>query len=202
MADDADPVNVYGYVRVSTRSQSYEIQVEKIQEYCKLMSYHLIDVFKDKMSGKDTHRPDFQRMLALLEDNPNDVKAVVIYKLDRLGRSLKDLINITEFLKTHKIGLVSVMNNINTMTKEGRLMFYILGVIAEYDRESILERTAEGREWAKEHGVKFGRTKKKIPIHEIHRKIADGVPKTRIARDLKISTRTLYNRLDEDAKEE
>lgn len=201
MDDDPDQTNVYGYVRVSTRSQSYEIQLEKIKDYCALKDYNLVNVFKDKESGKDTHRPGFQRMMTLLEDNAQDVKAVIIFKLDRLGRSLRDLLNIAAFLKEKKIHLVATENDLNTMTKEGRMMFNMFGTFAEYEREMILERTAEGRAYAKEKGVKFGRRKKKISISEVKMRKADGVPITRIARDLKVSTRTLYNRLDEDREE-
>jgi DNA invertase Pin-like site-specific DNA recombinase len=201
MSPDRDPTNVYGYIRVSTRSQSYEIQEEKIKEYCNLLDYNLVDVFKDKVSGKNTQRAGFQRMMTLLEDNPHNIGAVVIFKIDRLGRSLRDLLNTAEFLKEHNVGLVSVMDHINSMTKEGRMVFYMFGVIAEFERENILERTSEGRLAAKDRGVKFGRIKKKVNIDEVRLRISDGVPVTRIARDLKVSTRTIYNRLGEERAE-
>ena len=122
---------------------------------------------------------------------------MVVTKLDQLGRSLKDLLNITHWLEHHDIGLIIIESNIDTTTSEGRLFFHFMASIAEYERERILERTEDGRRVAKDKGVQFGRRKKVLSMRDIERKLFTGVPISVIARDLKVSRATIYRRLDE-----
>lgn len=190
-------MRVLGYARVSSESQDLGLQKEAIQNFCKYRGLELVRLFEDKASGKNTERPGFRELMAALENNPLQAEAVVIHKLDRIGRSIRDLLYIADFLKSKNIGLISITNNIDTTIKEGRLFFYIMGAIAEYERELIEERVKLGREAAKEKGVKFGRPKKNIPVDEIRRLLAEGVPKSEIARKFKVHRTTIYMRLGE-----
>ena len=190
-------MKAYGYARVSTAGQSYEAQVEMITDYCKLRGFDLLRVFADKRSGKNTDRVEFGEMMQALETNPFDVGVIVFTKLDRVGRSLRDLIGFVDWCNNHKIGVAAIGNNIDTTTKEGRLTFYIFGSIAEYERELIQERTEIGKQRYRDSGGIFGRKKKVIPMETARRLIAEGVPKAEVARRLKIDRATLYKRLKE-----
>jgi len=188
---------IYGYIRVSTRAQDHAIQKRAIIEYAEYRKLNLLRIFEDKASGKNIERIGFQELHKALETNPQSVNAIVITKLNRLGRSIKDLINISHWLDEHHIGLIIIESNIDTTTIEGRLFFHFMASIAEYERERLLEITEEGRQAAKEKGVQFGRRKKVLSMRDIERKIFAGVPISAIARDLKVSRATIYRRLEE-----
>ena len=190
-------MNVYGYVRVSTRSQNYDEQVDQIKKYCKFKDHNLVFVYEDKASGKDTNRPGFQTMLSALETNTQNIEVVVAVKLDRIGRSLLDLINFSVWLKERKVNLVITQSNIDTTTSEGRMFFHNMGAFAEYERERIAERTSEGRGRFVANGGRLGRKSKIVNVEQAKRMIAEGVPKAEVARRLKIDRSTLYKRLDD-----
>ena len=187
--------NVYGYVRVSTRSQNYDTQVEHITNYCKMKEFTLINIFADKASGKNVERNEYQKMISVLESNPQQVSAIVVTKIDRLGRSLRDLLKFVDWCKEHKIEFVALQNSIDTTVKEGRLFLYIMGALAEYERELIAERTEEGMTRYLANGGKVGKKKIKLPLDEIKRLVDEGVPKTEVGRRLRISKGTVYRRL-------
>lgn len=189
---------VYGYARVSTRGQNLEVQVEAIQKRCEYSGYQLIHVYQDKASGKDLNRTEWLKMYEDLEVNPQGIEAVVIHKLDRIGRSISDLLRIVHDLQNRGIDIISISNSLDTTSKEGRLFFYIMAALAEYERELILERTTLGRELAKEKNVKFGRKEKPINLDYYRRKRLEGVPVSRIAKDLNVSRATLYARIKEE----
>lgn len=192
--------NVYGYVRVSTRGQNYETQIEQIQNFCKMKGYDLLRVFEDKATGKNTDRPGFQELLSTMEKNPQNVSIIVVTKIDRVGRSIRDLLKFVDWCGEKSVGFVAIGNNIDTTIKEGRLFLYIMGALSEYERELILERTEAGRQRYLAEGNKLGRKKMKLPIDEIRRLFDEGVPKTEIARRLRISRHTVYDRLGGGSK--
>jgi DNA invertase Pin-like site-specific DNA recombinase len=190
------------YARVSSPGQNLEPQLEDIRRYITFKQHDVIHIYSEKESAKSIkERPEFIKMMADLEVNPLGIEGVVIWKLDRIGRSVIDLLNIVKFFKEHNIELISITNNIDTSTKEGRLFFAIMAGLSEYEREVILERTNLGKKYALERGVKFGRKKKDINLSEVMRKKLAGVPISRIAKDLKISRETLYKRLGEQVAE-
>ena len=105
--------------------------------------------------GKNTQRPDFERMLKSLDAKP---KVVIVAKIDRFARSLSDLLKTLEYLDQKGIGFISVNDSgIDTTTPNGRLLLQILGAFAEFERNMINSRTKAGREQALNKGVKFGR---------------------------------------------
>ena len=156
--------HVYGYARVSTKDQSYDDQVEALKEAgCER-------IFTDKASGKNTNRPGFEDLM----NTRLKGDTVVITKLDRIGRSLQDLITIVDGFNDDGIGFKVLDNskaNIDTTTPNGKLMFTIFAAFAEYERGLILERTAKGRESARAKGRLGGRKK------EITKKTIDAVTK-------------------------
>jgi DNA invertase Pin-like site-specific DNA recombinase len=185
-----------GYARVSTKDQKLDVQIEQIKRYCEYRNIDLVRLYTDKASGANTDRPEFQEMLTDIETNAHGADVIIVWKLDRIGRSLKNLIEIVELFKAKELGFVCINANIDTTTNEGRLFFHIFASFAEYERALINERTTLGREAALEKGVKFGRPIVEVNVSEVRRRIADGVPKTKVARDMGISRSTLHRRLN------
>ena len=149
----------FAYVRASTieevRQGSNERQKATIIQYAISKGYEL-DFFEDRAkSGKNTQRPEFERMLKSLDVKPG---VVIVAKIDRFARSLSDLLRMLEYLDQKGIGFVSVNDpGIDTTTPNGRLLLQILGAFAEFERNMINSRTKAGREQAMNKGVKFGR---------------------------------------------
>ncbi len=149
----------FAYVRASTieevRQGSNERQKEAISKYTGQKGYEL-EIFEDRAkSGKNTLRPEFERMLKSLDRMP---QIVIVSKIDRFARSLSDLLKTLEYLDQNGVGFVSVNDpGIDTTTPNGRLLLQILGAFAEFERNMINSRTKAGREQAQIRGVKFGR---------------------------------------------
>ncbi|OIK14259.1 resolvase [Bacillus sp. MUM 116] len=136
-----------GYARVSTLDQDYSLQVEQLE------NYGCAKIFYEKKSGKNTGRPELQKALEYLRAGDK----LVVYKIDRLARSTRDLHNIVHELQEKNIGVVFIKEQIDFSTPAGKLMFTMLGAIAEFERDLINERTKEGRERAKAQGKHLGR---------------------------------------------
>jgi DNA invertase Pin-like site-specific DNA recombinase len=136
-----------GYARVSTRDQSLDLQIDALEGAgCKR-------VFQETASGAKASRPVMTQMLK--EIRAGDI--LVIYKLDRLGRSLIHLVRLIEDLQRRDVALLSLNDPIDTTTAQGRLIFGIFAALAEFERDLISERTKAGLESARARGKKGGR---------------------------------------------
>lgn len=136
-----------GYARVSTQDQKLELQIDELtRQGCGL-------VFQEKKSGKNKERPELERMLGQLRAGDT----VVVWKLDRLGRSLRDLIDLVAAFQSRGVDFVSLQDGINTATSTGRFTFNIFASLAEFEREIIKERTKAGLVAAKARGRAGGR---------------------------------------------
>jgi DNA invertase Pin-like site-specific DNA recombinase len=141
-----------GYARVSSSGQHLDVQQTALTDAgCE-------KIYAEKVSGVG-ERAELQAALQFLREGDT----LVIYKLDRLGRSLKDLLDIIEQLQKRNISLVSLRDNIDTGSTTGKLTLHIFASLAEFERDLIKERTEEGRREAKKKGVKFGRPKQPKP---------------------------------------
>ena len=138
---------IIGYVRVSTQEQNEDRQLTIMAQY------KADKVFTEKISGKNTDRPQLKKMLEYVREGDT----LVIESYSRLARSTKDLINLVEQLKAKGVNLISTKENIDTSTPQGRLMFTIFAGLAEFERECTLQRQAEGIAEAKKRGVYKGR---------------------------------------------
>ena len=136
-----------GYARVSTQDQKFELQLDDLK------SYGCEQIFQEKISGKSKERPELGRMIEHLREG--DV--VVVWKLDRLGRSLRDLIDLISAFREKGVEFVSLKDGIDTGTATGRFTFNIFASLAEFEREIIRERTMAGLEAARARGRKGGR---------------------------------------------
>jgi len=139
-----------GYARVSTQEQNLELQINALQAAgCK-------KIFTEKASGAQRDRSELKAALEYMRANEDDT--LVVWKLDRLARSLRQLIDTIEELEKKKgIGFKSLTENIDTTTSGGRLVFHIFGALAEFERILIKERTMAGLKAAKAMGKKGGR---------------------------------------------
>ncbi len=138
---------IVGYARVSTQDQSLELQLDALRVAgCE-------QVFSEKITGKSRERPELTTCLKVLRKE--DV--LVVWKLDRLARSLKDLVELINELESRQIGFRSVTEAIDTTTAGGRLVFHIFGALAEFEHNLIRERTIAGLAAARARGRKGGR---------------------------------------------
>jgi len=174
-----------GYARVSTEEQSLEPQLEALKEAgCE-------EFFQEVASGAKTARPQLEE--ALKYARKGDV--IVVWKLDRLGRSLKHLIETIQDLEKKGVEFKSLTEGMDTKTPGGRLLFNIFGAIAEFEKDLIKERTQAGLKAARARGRKGGRPKKMDPqMVEMARSLHKNAntPAADICRTLKISKSTLY----------
>src|ERR1039457_1110953 len=175
----------YGYARVSTDDQNPALQISALQKAgCKTL-------FKDEgLSGATTKRPALLRCLKKLEHGDT----LIVWKLDRQGRSLRDLITMLDDLKHRGVKFRSLTEAIDTETPTGRAMWQMIGVLAELERSLISERTRAGVKAAKGRGVKFGRKRKLTPqqIDEARKLIDDGERREDVAGLLNVDRTTLY----------
>lgn len=178
-----------GYARVSSHSQSLDIQLEKLE------STGCEKIYSEKISGAKEIRKEFEAML----DFAREGDQIIVTRLDRLSRSLLELQNMSKTLENKKIDLLVLEQDIDTSTVSGRLLFNIVSVVAEFEREMINERATEGRKAAKERGVKFGAKRKltKRDIESISNLIAMGESKSELAKRYGIGRSTLYRLLRE-----
>ncbi len=134
------------YVRVSTTQQidreSLQTQEERLRQYCKIHGYSIYKVYREEgVSAKDIKRPKLEELMQDIENKK--VQAVLVAKLDRITRSLKDLINLIEFFQEHDVKLISLTQNIDTTGSMGRFMLNLLGAVAQVEREMTAERVSE-----------------------------------------------------------
>jgi DNA invertase Pin-like site-specific DNA recombinase len=143
------------YVRVSTNEQETDMQEAELREYCDRRGWNCV-VYRDKgHSGAKNDRPALKAMLSDLRRRKFDV--VVVWALDRLARSLKQLLTIGEECRSLGVDLVSLRQNIDTTLPAGRLTFQILGAVAEFERELLRERVKAGMAQARRTGKHVGR---------------------------------------------
>jgi DNA invertase Pin-like site-specific DNA recombinase len=193
-------MKLIGYIRVSTTRQqegfSLKAQKEAIAQYCKARKHKLIAIEAESKSAIH-NRPVFEKLLERLMIPDSKIDGLIVAKLDRLGRSVKDLANIAEELRRHKKQLISVHDNIDTSTPNGKLLFHVLSAIAEYERELTIERTKAGRALAEKQGKLCHRPKKPIDEKLLRGLKAKGVSHREMAKALGIARSTLLRRLDE-----
>jgi DNA invertase Pin-like site-specific DNA recombinase len=181
-----------GYARVSTEGQELDLQVEKLKEYgCD-------KIFMEKESGAKSEREELAKALDYLRQGDK----LVVYKLDRLARSTFDLHKIARDLEQNGIGLVFIKEQIDFTTPAGKLMFTMLGAIAEFERNLINERTREGRERAKKQGKHMGRkgqdekdVKKALQLYKLRE--TNGLSVNDIAKMTGVPRSTIYAKAKE-----
>lgn len=179
-----------GYARVSTRDQHLDRQLAALD------GAGCLRVFADKLSGRNVERPELRACLDYLR--AGDV--LVVSALDRLGRSLADLLAIVDDLRHRGVGFRSLHESIDTTTPGGRLVFHVVGALAEFVRELIVEGTREGLAAARARGQRLGRPPALTPEQVRHARSLLTDPDTSIAsiaRLLGVSRATIYAHVPE-----
>lgn len=173
-----------GYARVSSQDQNLELQTEAlIKVGCK-------KVFEDKISGSRAERPGLTKAQEALREGDT----LVVWKLDRLGRSVKNLVDLVGELHKQGVQFKSLTDAIDTSTTSGRFFFHVMASLAEMERELTIERTRAGLEVARQLGRKGGRKREmtESKIKSAKKLLASGVPARDVASNLGISVPTLY----------
>ncbi|QJU60966.1 recombinase family protein (plasmid) [Sphingomonas sp. AP4-R1] len=177
-----------GYARVSTRDQNPALQLEALR------AVGCDKIFTEKASGAQRDRPELQAALGYLRAGD----ALVVWKLDRLARSVRQLVETAELLQTREIGLKVITQAIDTTSPSGRLTFHLLAAIAEFERELTLERTHAGLAQARALGRRGGR-KPAMGEPEIRRAKAmlsdPSITVEEVARQLGVQPSTLYRHI-------
>jgi len=174
-----------GYARISTNQQDADLQLVALKEAgCER-------VYEDIFTGKSKDRPELTKLLEALREG--DV--VVVWKLDRLGRSLKDLIEILDTFKANSIEFISLTESLDTTSALGELVFHVIGAMAQFERNLISERTKAGLSAARARGRVGGR-KPKLSKDDVKKAKAMLVDRTvavsDVARHFNVSRTTLY----------
>ena len=141
----------YGYARVSTEDQNLDRQIDMLN------TRGIDELFTEKMSGTKKSRPELDRLLAGLKTGDT----IIVESLSRLGRSTKNLIELVELFQERGVHLVSLKEAIDTSTPSGKLLFTLMSAIAQFERDTIAERTKEGLNAARARGHVGGRPKTK-----------------------------------------
>jgi len=173
-----------GYARVSTQDQNLELQREALTKAgCER-------IFEDRASGSRTDREGLARAMDMLRSGDT----LVVWKLDRLGRSVKQLVDLVGELQQRGVQFKSLTDAIDTSTPSGRFFFHVMASLAEMERELIIERTRAGLEAARRLGRKGGRRPKMTAgkIESARRLLETGMPAKDVARSLGVSVPTLY----------
>lgn len=183
------------YARVSTlNGQNPELQLSEQREYAARRGWHVAGEYVDLgVSGSKESRPQLNRMMK--DAHLRRFDAVLCWKLDRLGRSLKHLVTTIEDLAAYGVSFVSLRDNLDLSTPSGRLMMHIIGAMAEFERELIRERVCAGLQSARRRGVRLGRPKTYISPDKIRAMRNEGIPWRTIARRLKVGTGTALRAL-------
>ncbi len=173
-----------GYARVSTHDQNLDLQQDALQQAgCE-------KIFVDEVSGAATARPGLQQAM----DHLREGDVLVVWRLDRLGRSLRNLLELVAQLEDKKVGFSSLQESMDTSSSGGKLIFQVFGALAEFERNLIRDRTNAGLAAARARGRTGGRPKK---LDEQQRQLVtrlykEGTPIPEILKTVKISKGTLY----------
>lgn len=180
--------DLLGYARVSTGDQTADLQLDALE------SAGCVRTFHDQMSGAVSTRPQLDRIL----DHLRSGDTLVVWRLDRLGRSLKHLVEVVTELEHRGVGFKSLQENIDTTTPGGRLVFHVFAALAEFERDLIRDRTKAGLEAARARGRRGGRprsmSKEKVEVARGMYKSGDHTVKA-IAETLGVSRATVYRHL-------
>ena len=177
------------YARVSTSDQHPEIQLHALRQYAAARGVEAEEYVDAGVSGAKGRRPALDRLLA--DARRRRVSAVVVAKLDRLARSVRHLTTLAAELESLGVDLVVLDQSIDTGTPSGRLLFHVLGSIAEFERDLIRERTAAGMRAARRRGKRIGRPEIVIDRMTLLRGVREGATVSVLARRLGVSRGTV-----------
>lgn len=185
------------YARVSTADQDVGLQLEELRELASQRGWKIVNEYVDAgVSGATTARPSLDRMLADAQAGRLDL--VVVWKLDRLGRSLQHILSVLDQLACWGVGFTSARDpGIDTTSPAGRLLLQVLGAFAEFERGLIRERVRAGLERARSRGTRLGRPVVDVDLEVAIQLIRGGSSVATVAAIMNVSRTTLRRRLTE-----
>lgn len=181
------------YARVSTADQNYEGQLEELHALAERSGWDVVEVYSEKISGtKSTdERPELKRMMR--DARLRKFEKVLVWSVDRLGRSMKNLVFVLNELKDSKIDIFSYKQAIDTSSAMGSMFFQFLGIFSEFENTIRKERQVVGIRKAKERGVRFGRKPtSEAQIAKIQWMKRNGASIRAICKEVKVSPNTVY----------
>src|SRR5437868_1136183 len=183
------------YARVSTcNGQSPEMQLAELREYASRREWEIFGEYVDSgISGAQESRPELNRLMS--DAHQRKIDAVLVWKIDRFGRSLKHLVNSLADLSAYGVAFISLRDNLDLSTPSGRLMFQIIGAMAEFERSLIQERVRAGLRNAKLKGKTLGRPRRIVNGDQMARLREQGASFRQIARAVGASAGTVRARL-------
>jgi DNA invertase Pin-like site-specific DNA recombinase len=188
------------YGRVSTlTNQNVEMQVRDLRQLAERRSFEVVREYLDEgVSGAKSSRPALDEMLA--DAKRGKFCVLLVWKLDRLGRSLANLVRLLEDLRAYGVELVSFSEGIDFSTATGKLMYQMVSAFAEFERDCIRERVRAGLRNAVAKGKRLGRPRRVVDTHRVASLRAQGVGWKRIARELGVGVGTLYRFVRDGSK--
>jgi DNA invertase Pin-like site-specific DNA recombinase len=183
-------VALYARISTATKGQDIELQLTEMRQYARARNWSIVAEYSDVASGVKCSRPQLDKLMFAAKQQQID--AVLVWKLDRFGRSLKHLVNAISDLESLKIAFVSVRDNIDLSTPAGRLLFHLLGAVAEFERGLIAERVKAGMKHARSKGIVSGPKPRLIDKQLVSDLMSQGLPMREIARRANTSVGTLY----------
>jgi DNA invertase Pin-like site-specific DNA recombinase len=186
-------VALYGRVSTLDKGQDVNLQLNELREYITRRKWQIAEEYVDNgVSGAKESRPQLNRLMTDAKRRKFDV--VLVWKLDRFGRSLKHLVMSLADLESLGIAFVSLRDGFDLSTPSGRLMFQIIGAMGEFERNLIRERVKAGMAHAKAKGHKLGRSRLHVDMKAVEGRRARGESLRAIARDLGVSPALLVKR--------
>lgn len=185
------------YARVSTLNgqQDPEMQLSELREYASRRGLIIHQEYVDQgVSGSKESRPALNRLMTDAKRCKFD--AVLVWKIDRFGRSLKHLVNSLADLNTYRIAFISLRDNLDLSTPSGRLMFQIIGAMAEFERALIQERVRAGLRNAQAKGKRIGRPRQAVDSAKVLELRGQGLSWRHISKRLKLGLATVYRSID------
>jgi DNA invertase Pin-like site-specific DNA recombinase len=187
------------YIRVATVDQNSALQREELEQYIQARGWMLVQTYEDQMSGGKSARPGLNRLLNDAVARKFD--AVIVWKLDRFGRSLVDCLGHIQTLERHGVRFLAITQGLDTNQNDpaGRFLLHILGAAAEFERCPIRERVAAGIKAAKKAGEVLGRPKRIFDRSEVHELRTQGLSIREISKRLDVGMGTVGRTLAEAA---
>ena len=180
------------YARVSTTKQDETLQIPRCEEFATRHGWEVVKIYQDEASGRDANRPGWKALESDLRRHEFD--AIIVTKLDRIMRSLMQLLQIFETFQKYGVMIVTIDQGIlDLKSANGRLQVQLLGMLAEWEKELISDRTKEALAMKKAKGIQLGRPAAKLPIHTIALMRVAGRTYGEIGKELNIPPTTIKN---------
>lgn len=185
-------IRIAVYLRVSTQEQSVELQRSELLKYCDARNWTITNIYEEKISGTNANRPQLKQLMEAARQRQFDV--VLVWKLDRFFRSLKDLVGTLHELAELGVEFVSLKDMIDMTTASGKLLTHLLGAFGEFEASLIRERVKAGLEHAKRKGTKLGRPRR-IQEDLVRKLRGQGYSLNQIAKQIGASKAGVYKTL-------